>query len=151
MVKGRICFWLARWIFHLVSLRLHLFVSFQLVRCHLNLALVSDEVGCLKNNLIDTSPHVHLFVRCHEIQRISSSRHFASQKEIRLKKITTKKVVGLQHGKQIFFAYQFFWHRDITVEKKSHKSNQTNEQISDQNRMFWILRFVISFKNVEMP
>ena len=28
---------------------------FQLARCHLDLVLVSDKVGCLKDNLIDNS------------------------------------------------------------------------------------------------
>ena len=60
---GRICFWLARWIFHLGRLY---FTSFKFLTRSLDKHCHND-------------PCVHLFVKCHEIQNSCSG----SQKQIR--------------------------------------------------------------------
>ena len=46
---------------------------FQLTRCHLDLVLVSDKVGCLKNNLIDTSPAEKVTNKCKQSETRSKS------------------------------------------------------------------------------
>ena len=46
---------------------------FQLKKYHLDLALVSDEVGCLKNNLIDTSQAEKVTNNCKQSETRSKS------------------------------------------------------------------------------
>ena len=54
---------------------------FQLTRCHIDLVLVSDEVGHLKNNLIDTSGADKVTNKCKQSET-RSKIHLASQKQI---------------------------------------------------------------------
>ena len=84
---------------------------FQLMRCNLDLILVSDEVGCLKNNLIDTLRAEKVTNKCQK----KVKRHQNPPREVETN--TTIKEIKDLLPRYTFLDLSYIW----TIKMKSIK------------------------------